>query len=485
VTTETTVIFMGPAGGLGGVEARVPCGARFTVQLPPGEYRLGYKLYFDQFHLDLNLPEPAVVGSVPVDLGDLLFPAHRVKGRITLNGLAPRPIPGVSPPCAHIGFRTPDGLNRALSYVDCQTASFTTVVPDQTVEIYYSGLEATFPAELTGPALPYAARMIDPAARIDGDREDLVFDLRVVRVSGQIVPEPAMPGLAWPPCVRPRAPRRAQLWLQKAPEPGEDASLEVCDGKFDGYLWPGTYLASLSLIDGNGSQSQFLLQTKTDLTSDVHDLRLRVEPVTWRGRLVAHGRPVDLPAGQHERLLTFTGGAIDPSWITVEGGAAASFTAVLPRAQYRVAASSSGLGGQSLLPWALTDQIIDLIAAPAQLDRDLELDIYRTAGRVTASGGLLAGCEGNHDLWLQEDIPGRDPLAFAPLIFSCGPGGATFHGWARRGPYRALLADRRGRVLPAGPVMVNGHRDDVIIDVPAADWQRWRDEKPPAAACSP
>jgi hypothetical protein len=480
VTTNTIVSFRESTGRVE-VGAQVPCGGRFTVQLSPGRYNVDYRLYFDQFHLDLNL-EPVEVGGAPLDLGDLVFPAHRVTGRITVNGQAPRPIAGLTSPCAQIGFRTPDGLGRALTYVDCQTARFTTVVPDQTVEIYYAGLESAFPGEVTGPALPYGSRMIDPAARIDGDREDWVLDLRAIRVSGQIVPEPAMPGLAWPPCTRPRGPGEAQLWLQQA-EPGDDCALDVCAGKFDGHVWPGTYLASLSLGDGNGNRSHFMLQAKTDLSADVPDLRLRVEPVTWRGRLVAHGRPVDLPAGSHQHLLAFTGGAIVPSLITVQGGAAASFTAVLARAQHAVA--GSGGFGPSLLPLALTDEIIDLTGAPAQLERDLELDLYRTAGRVTASGGALAGCERADELYLQEDIPGRSPLAISPLAFSCGPDGASFQGWVRPGPHRALLVrPSTGSVLAAGPVMVTGHRDDLVIDVPAAEWQRWRDEKPPAT-CPP
>jgi hypothetical protein len=205
--------------------------------------------------------------------------------------------------------------------------------------------------------------------------------------------------------------------------------------------------------------------------------------VTWRGRLVAHGQPVALPAGPLAGLLAFTGGAFYPSWITVQGGAAASFTAVLPRAQFSVGAGE--VAGKYLLPAALTDQIIDLIGAPAQLDRDLELDLYRTAGRVTASGGVLAGCERVEELWLREDIPGRSPLAMSPLPWSCGPAGATFQGWARPGPYQALLVDRSaGRVLSAGRVMVSGHRDDLVIDLPATEWQRWRDEKP-LATCPP
>jgi hypothetical protein len=482
VASETTVSFRESTGRVGAVAARVPCGGRFTVQLSPGRYNIEYRLYTDQFHLDLSSGS-AEVGSVPVELGDLVFPAHRVTGRVTVNGQAPRPIPGVTSPCAHIGFRTPDGLNRALSYVDCQTAGFTAVVPDQTVEVYYAGLEVAYPAEVTGPALPFASRMIDPAARIDADREDWALDLRLVRVSGQIAPQPAMPGLAWAPCTRSPGQDVAQLWLQVLPQPGDDAVLPVCDGKFDGYVWPGAYLASLSFAGGGGSWSQFLLQTQVDLSSDVHDLRLPVQPVTWRGRLVAHGRPVELPAGPLAGLLSFTGGAIDPSWITVQGGAPASFTAVLPRAQFMVGAEE--VGGKSFLPSSLTDEIIDLVGAPAQLDRDLELDLYRTAGRVTASGGVLDGCARIDELWLREDIPGRSPLALAPLGFSCGPGGATFQGWARPGPYEALFLNRStGSILTAARVTVAGHRDDLVIDVPAAEWQRWRDEKPPAT-CPP
>jgi hypothetical protein len=472
------VIFSGGPGPSYGVSAPVPCGEPFTVQLPAGEYTLNYKLHSDLFYLDLPL-QKVQVGSTPLDLGDITVAAHRVSGRFTINGQPPLPIVGAKTPCAHVVFRRLQQGGASTSYVDCQTARFTAVVPDGTFELSYTGIEWAHPTELTGPSLPGASHILDPAGRIDADRPDWVIDLHLVRVSGQIVTDPAMPVLPWRPCSRPRD-QVAELWLETASPLSEGANLDVCDGKFDAWVWPTTYLTTLAVVDENDSLSPFWLD-KVDLTTDVRDLRLPVKAVTWRGRLLAHGRPVELPPGPLRGLLSFSGAAIYPAAITVQGGPAASFSAILPRAQHTVASKED----LRILPATLTDELIDLTGAPAVLDRDLDLDLYRVAGRATVGGGAFPGCGDLDRISLQDARANASPLMISPLMLSCGPSGAAFQGWARPGSYRLLIQERSLRPgLAAGPVLVvDGHRDDLVIDVPAADWQRWRDEKPPLATC--
>lgn len=456
-----------PAGG-----ASVPCGSPFQVELPPGRYTVNYKIQGREFYLDAKLPEPIIVGAVATALGDLSLPAHRLSGRFTVNGQRPVPVPTTTTdPCAHFTFRSVGGnWGAAIAYVSCASAEFTVVLPPDRYDQSYQGLEAVYPAELAGPALPPSAWPLASGWLNQADRSDWVIDLPLVRLSGRIVFDPPLPGLGPLPCQRPRTSGGAALQLEIA---DHGSWLDVCGGIFDAYVFAGPFQSSLGFTDAEGSEASFQLPPMT-VTADTRDVQLTVRPVTLRARLMGHGRPIDLPDGSHTRVLAFAGNRPFASAVTVRGGAATSFTAILERAAYEVSAHSTK---DDLAPFPLQATLarIDLTGAPATLDQDLELDVYRVAGRVTVAGAAVPDCA----TVVRRVQFGSEASGLSLLAPVCGAQGLTFVGWARPGRHPVALEERDTyRSVRVGEVAIDRHRDDLVFDLTAADWQRWRAEKP-------
>jgi hypothetical protein len=263
----------------------------FEVRVPPGTYQVWASKY--RTGDGSNLPDGAfVVASdlrVDGEVSGLVFDVATVEiaGRLLLKGHLPEASPDCYDYTAYVGIMETSGKAFVNTLVPCEALDFgfRLAAPPGTYEAWVSKYRPD------DSNLPEGTFIVEDNLRITGATEDVVLDLRTVRISG---------ALRWNGAT-PRVSTGCYDYTTSVRFTGFDGSsaealipCESTEFEFDVELLPGTYDVSVSKYrteDSDLPDGTFVVGRQLSLDGFTGNLALELTTVPVSGTVTVNGLP--------------------------------------------------------------------------------------------------------------------------------------------------------------------------------------------------